>query len=164
MLEVRRIAVVTKRMDTKTDTKIEPLNFEKSLSGRFQGVLRWPDLDKLWVQVKGSNLPWYIYEVGKDVPDGPILADVFEGEIDAIDKFLRDNHDQDYCGIVYADDPKAPTLIKVFGPKNLGASCGSSGSKTWPRWILSHMLPTAVGVQLDNKGKPAWWKLFSFKR
>lgn len=138
--------------------------FEQRLSGRFEGVLRWPDLDKLWVRVKASASPWYIYEVGMDVPDTSISADTLAGEIDKIDKILRDNHHEDYCGIVYVDDKDTPTLVKVFGPKNLGASCGSSGSKTWPRWILSHMPPTEVGVQLDNKGKPAWWKSFSFKR
>jgi len=87
-----------------------------------------------------------------------------EAEIAAIDTILRENHNEDYCGIVYVDNPNEPSLIKVFGPKNLGASCGSSGSKTWPRWILSHMPPTEVGVKLDHKGKPAWWKSFSFKR
>ena len=139
-------------------------NFEQRLSGRFEGVLRWPDLDKLWVQVKASTSPWYIYEVGMDVPITPISADALADEIDTIDKTLRDNHHEDYCGIVYVDSKDAPTLVKVFGPKNLGASCGSSGSKTWPRWILSHIPPTEVGVQLDGKGKPAWWKSFRFKR
>ncbi len=151
-------------MQTKTEIAKAPLSFEQRLSGRFEGVLRWPDLDALWVQVKASKTPWHIYEVGMDVPDRQIPEDMLVDEINAIDKTLRDNHDQDYCGIVYVDDPDAPTLVKVFGPKNLGASCGSSGSKTWPRWILSHIPPTAVGVKLDGKGKPAWWKSFSFKR
>lgn len=151
-------------MNATTDIKTAPPNFEQRLNGRFEGVLRWPDLDKLWVQVKASNLPWYIYEVGMDVPATQISEDDLGGEISAIDKILRDNHKEDYCGIVYVDNKEEPTLVKVFGPKNLGASCGSSGSKTWPRWILSHTPPTAVGVQLDDKGKPAWWKSFSFKR
>ena len=139
-------------------------SFEEELNGRFEGILRWPDLDKLWLQVKASEMPWFIYEVGMDVPDTPIAPEKLDEEIDAIDKILRDNHDEDYCGIVYVDDLDVPTLVKVFGPKNLGASCGSSGSKTWPRWILSHIPPTEVGIKLDDLGKPSWWKTFSFKR
>ena len=139
-------------------------SFEQRLNGRFEGILRWPDLDALWVQVKASKTPWYIYEVGMDVPETQVATDDLDGQISAVDIILRDNHDEDYCGIVYVDDAKTPTLVKVFGPKNLGASCGSSRSKTWPRWILSHMPPTEVGVKLDDKGKPAWWKSFSFKR
>ncbi|MCF6221289.1 MAG: hypothetical protein L3J65_09270 [Robiginitomaculum sp.] len=150
-------------MNVKTDIKTTAQDFEQRLHGRFEGVLRWPDLDKLWVQVKASKIPWYIYEVGMDVPDMQIASKDLEAEIAAIDNILRENHNEDYCGIVYVDNPDAPTLVKVFGPKNLGASCGSSGSKTWPRWILSHMPPTEVGVKLDHKGKPAWWKSFSFK-
>ena len=151
-------------MNVKTDIGTTPLNFEQRLSGRFEGTLRWPDLDELWVQVKTSNLPWYIYEVGTDVPELQISADALAGKIETIDKILRDNHNEDYCGIVYTDNKEEPSLVKVFGPKNLGASCGSSGSKTWPRWILSHIPPMAVGVQLDSKSKPGWWKLFKFKR
>ena len=151
-------------MREKIKTQNPAPNFEQSLNGRFEGILRWPDLDALWGNVKDSATLWYIYEVGTDVPDSQIPADMLAGEIDKIDKILRDNHDEDYCGIVYVDDPDAPTLIKVFGPKNLGTSCGSSGSKTWPRWILSHMPPTEIGIRLDDKGKPAWWKSFHFKQ
>ncbi len=151
-------------LSEKTPIQGSESNFEQSLKGRFEGILRWPDLDALWIQVKASPAPWYIYEVGMQVPDSQTSADDLAGEIDRIDKILRDNHDEDYCGIVYVDNPEAPSLIKVFGPKNLGASCGSSGSKTWPRWILSHMPPGEVGVRLDDEGKPAWWKAFSFKK
>lgn len=161
-LELRRIAVVTNIMDT--DEEIAPLSYADLLDGRFEGILRWPDLDALWLRVKASGVPWYIYEVGMDVPDAPIVAHNLDAEIGVIDKLLHENHKEDYCGIVYVDDPDMPTLIKVFGPKNLGASCGSSGSKTWPRWILSHIPPTEIGIKLDDKGKPAWWKAFSFKK
>ncbi len=29
-------------------------------------------------------------------------------------------------GIVYVDDPVAPSLIKIYDPNNLGSTCGSS--------------------------------------
>ena len=144
------------------DKKHPEQNFEHKLSGRFEGILCWSDLDDLWRAVHKSSKAWYIYEVGMDVPDTSLRAEKLAAEIARIDKILRDNHDEDYCGIVYADNPKAPSLIKVFGPKNLGASCGSSGAKVWPRWIFSHMQPTAVGVALDAAGKPKWWQNLKF--
>ena len=137
--------------------------FEQRLSGRFENMLRWEQLDALWDVVRADGESWYVYEVGHDVPETPLGGDALAAEVKTIDTFLRAQHDEEYCGIVYADKPSAPTLIKVYGPKNLGASCGSSGSKTWPRWIFSLEKPEAVGVALDDKGKPAWWKNFMFK-
>ncbi len=147
-----------------TNKKGKKSKFEKALSGRFEGILRWADLDKLWARLKAADGAFYVYEVGTDVPDKPLGAKALAARVDEINKILRDNHDEDYCGIVYVDDPDAPSLIKVFGPKNLGASCGTSGSKIWPRWVISKVKPSAVGVELDEAGKPAWWKSFSFKR
>jgi len=127
-------------------------------------MLRWEQLDALWDVVRDGGKDWYIYEVGHGVPKTPLSGDALAAEIKTIDTFLRAQHDYDYCGIVYADKPSAPTLIKVYGSKNLGASCGSSGSKTWPRWIFSLEKPEAVGAKLDDKDKPVWWKTFTFKR
>ena len=141
----------------------EVKTFEQRLSGRFENMLRWAQLDALWDVIRDGG-EWYVYEVGHDVPGVALGGDELAAKIKTIDTFLRAEHDQDYCGIVYADKPSAPTLIKVYGPKNLGASCGSSGSKTWPRWIFSLEKPDAVGVKLDDEGKPAWWKNFIFKR
>ncbi len=138
--------------------------FEQSLSGRFENMLSWAQLDALWEQVNASDTPWYLYEVGMDVPQEPISAQDLPTKIKSLDQILHDHHNYDYCGIVYADNPEAPTLVKIYGPKNLGASCGSGGNKVWPRWVLSHMKPAAVGVALDETGKPSWWKNFSFKR
>ena len=46
-----------------------------------------------------------------------------------IDRLLRQDHAEDYCGIVYADDLQQPRFIKIYDPNNLGVSCGYS-SKT----------------------------------
>ena len=139
-------------------------DFEQSLSGRFENMLSWAQLDALWDKVNSSTGKWYLYEIGMDVPETPLSDKELAIEIKNLDEILRANHDHDYCGIVYADNPDAPTLIKIYGPKNLGASCGSSGSKVWPRWVLSNAQPSAVGVALDGGGKPKWWQNFSFKR
>lgn len=138
--------------------------FEQSLSGRFENMLSWAQLDALWEKVNSSGEKWYLYEVGMEVPETALSSKELASEIQNLDKVLRANHDHDYCGIVYADNPDKPKLVKIYGPKNLGASCGSSGSKVWPRWVLSLMPPTPVGTALDGAGKPKWWKNFSFLR
>ena len=139
-------------------------DFEQSLSGRFENMLSWLQLDALWDKVNASGKKWYLYEIGLDVPEHPLSGKELAVEIKRLDEILRANHDHDYCGIVYADNPNAPALVKIYGPKNLGASCGSIGSKVWPRWVLSNTQPSAVGIALDGKGKPKWWQSFSFKR
>ena len=138
--------------------------FEKALSGRFEGILRWADLDKLWGVLEQQDKPYYVYEIGHDVPSSPLVGRALRERVAEIDKILRENHKEDYCGIVYVDDPDNPSLIKVFGPKNLGASCGTSGAKVWPRWVISRIKPMEVGEKLDETGKPAWWKSFSFRK
>ena len=140
------------------------VSFESALTGRFENMLTWERLDGLWDAVNSSKQDWYIYEVGMDVPIAPLNGNNLKQEIRRIDTLLHENHKYDYCGIVYVDSETKPTLIKVYGPKNLGASCGSSGSKTWPRWIISRIKPTAVGIALDTNRKPKWWQSFSFKR
>ncbi|HHL43252.1 MAG TPA: hypothetical protein ENJ42_06525 [Hellea balneolensis] len=146
-------------MDTKNRSK----SFEDRLDGRFEGVLRWPDLDALWMRVIQGKKPWYVYEVGRDVPTKPLETQALTEQIKSIDSFLHREHDHDYCGVVYVDDAGDPSLIKVLDPNNLGASCGSGGVKIWPKYILSLGPPSAVGEKLDAEGKPAWWKTLVFK-
>ncbi len=138
--------------------------FEEKLSGRFENMLAWGDLEGLWEAAQSSDEKWYIYEVGHEVPEQPLGGKKLARKIKTIDDFLRAEHKYDYCGIVYADTPNAPSLIKVYGPKNLGVSCGSGSSKIWPRWIFSLEKPCEVGTKLDEEGNPAWWKKFIFRR
>lgn len=135
--------------------------FHQHYSGRFYGILRWHQLDALWVQVKSQPEGWYIYFVGGIVPEHVVGAETVILFIQELDELLRQDHDHDYCGIVYADDLQYPKMIKVFDPNHLGFSCGSSGQPILPRWILSRILPELleeVGPIPTNRKR--WWQRF----
>jgi hypothetical protein len=137
--------------------------FSRRLNGRFTGILRWEDLDRLWETLNGSGKAWYFYQVGSEVPALPLKGDGLRHALSELDQLLHADHDHDYCGIVYVDDRESPTLVKVYDPNNLGSSCGSSGMIIPPRWIISLERPTEV---IDDAPTPRnrqrWWqRLFS---
>ena len=100
---------------TQTDTYLQKFR------GSFTSMLRWPQLDKLWDTLRQkADAGWYAYAIGETPPTEAISAgqlDVFLREIDVL---LRKEHDEDYCGIVYADDTQSPTFVKIYDPNNLG--------------------------------------------
>lgn len=134
--------------------------FHARLQGRFFGMLQWQQLDALWPRVKSGQ--WYFYQIGETFPDNPLQGDELARRIDALDTLLRQEHDYNYCGIVYADDEDQPSLIKVYDPNNLGSSCGYSTTPVVPGWILSTTQPAPIegDVPTPNNRKH-WWQLFS---
>ena len=137
-------------------------DFAQRLEGRFTGILSWEQLDALWQTVNDSGRAWYLYQVGSPLPELPLKGDGLKKALAELDTLLHADHDHDYCGIVYADDPQNPTLIKVYDPNNLGSSCGSSGLRIPPRWILSLEKPAPVEDQAPtpNNRKRWWARLF----
>ena len=135
--------------------------FIQHYHGRFHGILRWHQLDALWARVKSQPEGWYIYFVGGIVPDHVANMETVTLFIQELDELLRQDHDHDYCGIVYADDLQHPQMIKIFDPHHLGFSCGSSGKPVFPRWILTRILPELLE---ENAPIPAnrkrWWQRF----
>lgn len=129
-----------------------------------KGVLRWPQFDTIWQNLNVDN-QWYLYEIGADVPLQPISAEDLTSSIQEIDTFLHKEHDADYCGVVYADDLESPSLLKIYHPRKMGASCGSSGSTVLPKWTLSTMRPIdLLAWSLEKDKKPTWWKHMLKKR
>ena len=61
--------------------------------------------------------------------------------IEGIDKLLRNEHTENYCGVVYVDDKTQPRFIKIFDPNNLGSSCSTGLAAPLPAWILSKIPP-----------------------
>jgi len=134
-------------------------SFTARLDGGFIGILRWPQLDELWERVNRDGRPWYLYQVGETVPETPLQGEQLRAAIGELDRLLRHDHHYDYCGIVYADDPKDPTLIKVYDPNHLGSSCGCSGDRIPPRWILSLEAPESIEDHGPTpKGRSRWWQ------
>ncbi len=140
----------------------ETEHFAQRLDGRFVGILYWDQLDTLWDTVNNSGKAWYLYQVGSALPELPLKGDGLKNALAMLDQLLHQDHEHDYCGIVYADDPKDPTLIKVYDPNNLGSSCGNCGHRIPPRWILSLEKPTLIedDAPTPNNRKRWWARLF----
>ena len=138
--------------------------FLSAYNGRMKGVLRWPQLDAIWRNLDTST-PWYLYEIGGEVPSEASDVETLRPALKEIDTFLHAQHDADYCGVVYADDLEAPSLLKIYHPRKMGASCGSSGSTVLPKWTLSQLPPIdLLEWSLEKDEKPAWWKHMLKKR
>lgn len=141
------------------DTSVQQTYLD-AYRGRFTSLMRWPQLDEFWDILRGlADDAWYIYHVGHDVPEAPVSSDRLLHFIDEVDALLRHDHDEDYCGIVYADNTTEPAYIKIFDPHNLGVSCGYSEKPPLPGWILSRIPPVELEDALyppNNRRK--WWQ------
>lgn len=139
-------------------------SYLEKFNGSFQGILRWSQLDALWDALRRhANRGWYVYAIGETPPAVPADARQLIAYIGEIDQLLRKEHDQDYCGIVYVDDPADPAFVKIYGPNNLGAVCEYSENPPLPGWTLSLLppidLPAALPVPANRR---RWWRrLFS---
>ncbi len=128
--------------------------------GSFTGMLRWPQLDALWQTLREQDdKTWYIYAVGEPPPETPASREQLDTFLKEIDALLRQEHDEDYCGIVYADDPADPAFIKIYDPNNLGVVCGFSENPPLPGWVLSLQKPVDLPAALPPPGnRRRWWQ------
>ena len=135
-------------------------NFLNQFKGSFYGVLRWPQLDSLWeVLRQNQDQRWFIYHVGETPPAEPASREKIEQFLKEIDALLRAEHQEDYCGIVYADDLEHPTFIKIFDPNNLGVSCGFSDNPPLPGWVLSLTKPEDLPHAFPPpQSRRRWWQ------
>ena len=128
--------------------------------GSFKSALRWHDLDALWETLRGLNQgQWFVYHVGDEPPTNTTSADKLDHFISEMDELLHNEHEEDYCGIVYADNLQQPTMIKVFDPHNLGVSCGFSDNPPLPGWVLSTTPPQDLPLAFPPPGnRKRWWQ------
>lgn len=138
----------------------ESSSFVEAFKGSFTSMMRWHHLDEFWETLKQqADDSWYIYAVGEQPPTTPASKEKLLLFITEVDQLLRQDHTEDYCGIVYADDKAKPAFIKIYDPNNLGVSCGFSANPPLPGWVLSKIQP----VELESALNPAnnrrrWWK------
>ncbi len=134
-------------------------NFLDRFRGAFSGVLRWQQLDALWQTLRAQHdKHWYLYAVGETPPDAPASREQLDRFLREIDRLLREEHEEDYCGIVYADDLEDPAFIKIYDPGNLGVVCGFSDNPPLPGWILSLEAPVDLQQALPPAGnRRRWW-------
>jgi hypothetical protein len=131
--------------------------FEDKYWGTLYSVLSWEQLTALW-QKLDSGAGWYLYAVGQDVPSAKSSSDEVDHFVKRIDELLRKEHEEDYCGIVYADDLAKPSFIKIYDPHNLGVSCGSSGHHIFPGWIMSQQTPVNLDPAVVPNNRKKWWQ------
>ena len=136
--------------------------FLTAFKGAFTSTLRWPQLDQLWDTLRQqSHKTWYIYAIGETPPESCVDKHQLDTFITEIDQLLRKEHQEDYCGIVYADNREDPCFIKIYDPNNLGVSCGFSDNPPLPGWILSLQTPIDLNALPQAGNRRRWWqKLF----
>ena len=144
---------------TNDESRLDP--FYEKFKGSFTSCMRWDDLNSFWTTLKQHPLldAWYIYAIGEQVPESAVSSEKFIFFINEIDALLKKEHDEDYCGIVYADDKASPTFIKIYDPNNLGVSCGFSNNPPLPGWILSIIPPKPLeDKSVLTQQRKRWWQ------
>lgn len=128
--------------------------------GSFTSALRWHHLADLWERLREpAEDGWYIYAIGETPPAQPSDAQQVLTFIDEIDRLLRTEHNEDYCGIVYADNLNKPGFVKIYDPNNLGVSCGYSDNPPLPGWLLTKIPPYPPdSYNVVPKNRRRWWQ------
>ena len=141
-----------------TETTHQPDPYLAVFRGSFTSALRWPQLDALWQRLLATPEGWYLYAVGEKPPTAPADADAMRHFVAEVDALLRREHDEDYCGIVYADSLAEPAMIKIYDPNNLGVSCGYSDNPPLPGWVVSRLPPVDLEAARQPAGRRRWWQ------
>jgi len=136
--------------------------FQRQMSGLLYSLLKWPQLAEFWTKVD-KDADWYLYAVGEVLPTAPATPEQVGKFIVEMDALLRNDHRENYCGIVYADNLDKPSFIKIYDPNHLGVSCGSSKNVTLPGWIMSQATPVELHLKYAlPANRTRWWQgLFS---
>ena len=134
--------------------------FVERFQGSFINMMRWPQWDALRENlINNSESNWYVYAIGEAPPNAPLSADQLAAFLNEIDDLLRKEHQEEYCGIVYADNQDTPTFIKIYDPNNLGVTCGYSDNPPLPGWTLSQIPPCDLEhTQILPENRKRWWK------
>ena len=138
--------------------------FLQAFRGSFLGLRKWEDLDTFWeILRKKTDDHWFIYAIGESVPESPASSVQLLSFIEHVNSLLRREHQEDYCGIVYVDDPQNPAMIKIYDPNNLGVVCGFSNNPPLPGWIISRLQPVELSSTMFlPQNRRRWWqRLFS---
>ena len=134
--------------------------FLEQFNGGFTGILHWHQLDALWERLRGDgDGAWYLYAVGESPPESVASAEQLDRFLSEVDQLLRKEHHHDYCGVVYVDCRDTPSLVKIFDPNHLGSSCGSSGVRVLPGWVVSRTPPVDLQAAMPpTRSRRHWWQ------
>jgi len=145
---------------TTTGTTQSQHEFLTAFNGSFVNMLRWHQLDNLWKTLRKQTKIWYVYALCEQPPQSSLTSEQVDTFITEIDTLLHKDHGEDYCGVVYVDQPDNPEMIKIYDPNNLGSVCGSSGAAPpLPGWIMSTRPPIDLPSALPLPGnRRRWWQ------
>lgn len=133
---------------------------ESGFLAKYQGllynILSWDQLTAFWNKLD-RQAGWYLYPVGHHLPGSAADPEEVDRFVRHLDELLRQDHDEDYCGIVYADDLEKPSFIKIYDPHHLGVACGSSGQHIFPGWIMSLQAPVELAPEVTPNNRKRWW-------
>jgi hypothetical protein len=135
--------------------------------GSFLGLRKWEDLASFWQVLKDyADDKWYIYAIGEPVPGAASSREQLLTFIEEIDTLLRQEHQEEYCGIVYVDDKNHPAFIKIYDPHNLGVVCGFSDNPPLAGWTISRLPPAELSQNtfLPQNRRRWWQKIFGGSR
>ncbi len=134
--------------------------FMSAFRGSFTSTLRWHQCDALWeILAAKADDDWFIYAIGESPPEQTASTTDLRRFLDEMSLFLRREHDEEYCGIVYADDLQQPSLIKIYDPHNLGVSCGFSDNPPLPGWVVSRLQPCNLpSTRVVPNNRRRWWR------
>lgn len=147
-------------LDT-SDREVEAeRGYMEAFRGRLTGAMSWDDLDALWNVIRtGQDIGWYIYAVGEAPPDEVSHPQQLARFLEEVTELLHREHQEDYCGIVYTDNFKEPSFVKIYDPNNLGVVCGYSEKPPLPGWTLSRARPVDLNAVLPPPGnRRRWWQ------
>ncbi len=133
--------------------------FTAKFDGLLYSLLSWEQLTAFWPRVD-VNAGWYIYAVGQELPAAACGPDQVREFLQRIDVLLRQEHEERYCGIVYADDLESPRFVVIYDPHHLGVSCGSSKERVLPGWVMSQVAPEALQPTVVPNNRKRWWEGF----
>jgi hypothetical protein len=138
--------------------------FWRAYQGPMAGMVNWARLDAFWPVLQASGGAWYVTDLESGaLPDAPATSDEFAATLALAQAMYDPVRDRSWCGVVFADDPAAPSFVKLFDPWNMGASCGSSGVRVMPRWVLSRIAPDAL-PEVAAEPAPAQGLFARFRR
>lgn len=139
------------------------LAFAQRLNGRFDGMVRQKDAERLAEAVAHWD-GWYLVEPQADMPEQAVEGTVARQHLEGLlQEILREERGV-WSTMVYVQSMEDPWIIKIFHPRRAGCGCGGGGDAL-PWWILSRVKPEAgIDWQPNVCATPSqasgrvWWK------
>lgn len=132
-----------------TNGPLPDTEFWQAYSGKFSGILGWPEFDAFWVTLAASGGDWWVFHPAEDAPAAPLTGATFAAALDEARACVEQIRNRSFCGAVYVDNLTQPGFVKVFDPYKMGGVCGSTGERILPRWTFTRLRPDALPLLPD---------------